>query len=161
MGIIARLLLLFTIVPIVEITLLVLLHDAVGFWWTFGTVCATATLGTFLTRWQGTAALRKIKGALASGQLPGEEILDGVIVLLAGATLITPGVFTDTVGMLLLIPGLRAPIRGYVKRRFMKWLDLKSHTYTMPPRGAPHPPHSPHSGYYVGRDSDVIDITPE
>lgn len=153
MGIIARLLVLFTIVPIVEITLLVLLHDAVGFWWTFGTVCATATLGTVLTRWQGTAALRRIKDTLKKGQLPGEEILDGVLVLLAGATLITPGVLTDTVGLLLLIPAIRRPIRNYTKKRAMKWLDLKAQTYR--PRV---PSESP---YYRGGDQDVIDITPE
>jgi UPF0716 protein FxsA len=155
MGIIAKLLILFTIVPIIEITMLISLHGLVGFWWTFATVCVTATLGTILTRWQGTAALRKIKGALSSGTLPGEEILDGVLVLLAGATLITPGVLTDTVGLLLLIPAVRAPIRRYVKRRFIKWLDLKAQTYTVRA-----PPVS-QAGYYVGNDADVIDITPD
>lgn len=152
MGIIARLLVLFTIVPIVEITLLVLLHDAVGFWVTFGTVCTTAILGTVLTRWQGTAALRRIKETLAGGQLPGEEILDGVLVLLAGATLITPGVLTDTVGLLLLVPAVRKPIREYAKRRAVKWLDLKAQTYR--PRG-------PAPAEYFGGDPDVIDITPD
>jgi UPF0716 protein FxsA len=153
MGIIARLLVLFTIVPIIEITLLVLLHDAVGFWWTFGTVCMTASLGTLLTRWQGTAALRRIKETLAKGQLPGEEILDGVLVLLAGATLITPGVLTDTVGLLLLIPAIRRPIRNYTKKRAMKWLDLKAQTYR--------PKVASEGAYYDGADPNVIDITPE
>ncbi len=153
MGIIARLLVLFTIVPIIEITLLVLLHEAVGFWWTFGTVCATASLGTILTRWQGTAALRRIKETLSKGQLPGEEILDGVLVLLAGATLITPGVLTDTVGLLLLIPAVRRPIRNFVKKRAVKWLDLKAQTYR------PRVPSD--GGFYGGGDPNVIDITPE
>jgi UPF0716 protein FxsA len=126
MSVVARLLLLFTIMPIIEISLLIPLHNAIGGWATIGIVCATAALGTALTRWQGAAALRRIKDAIRNGQLPGEEIIDGVLVLLSGALLITPGVLTDTTGLLLLIPSLRAPVRRYAMRRLLTWLDAKA-----------------------------------
>lgn len=128
MSLIAKLMLLFTLIPIVEISILIPLHGAIGGWETFALVCTTALLGTFLTRWQGSEALRRIKEAIQQGKLPGDEIIDGVLVLLAGATLITPGVLTDTTGLLLLIPVIRAPVRRALKRRVDHWLADKATT---------------------------------
>ena len=134
MSTIAKLLLLFTLIPIAEISLLIPLHSLVGDWPTFGIICVTAILGTILTKWQGGAAFGRIKEAISEGRLPGEEIIDGVLVLLAGATLITPGVLTDTVGLLLLLPTLRAPITRYAKKRIMSWIDGKSTSAGVGPR---------------------------
>ena len=131
MSLIAKLMLLFTLIPIVEIALLVQLHAAIGARWPIAIVCCTAVLGTVLVRWQGKAALQKIKEAIGEGKIPGDEIIDGILVLLAGTTLITPGVLTDTTGLLLLVPVLRAPIRKLIKRRFVKWLggDVSSSSF--------------------------------
>ncbi len=178
MSIVARLLLLFTLMPIVEISLLIPLHGAIGTPATIGMICCTAISGTILTRWQGTEALARIKETLGKGGLPGEEILDGVLVLLAGAMLITPGVLTDVFGLSMLLPFVRRPVRAYVKKRSMKWLDGKAQTYIATDAG--HYPSGPSPYDPVGMDGfsdgvsfesapmgrgavdgDVIDITPE
>ena len=123
MSVIARLMLIFTLIPIVEISLLVPLHSAIGGWATVGLVCFTAILGTILVRWQGSAALQRIKDAIGEGKIPSDEIIDGLLVVVAGTTLITPGILTDTTGLLLLIPTLRAPVRRGIKKRVMGWLE--------------------------------------
>lgn len=157
MTIVARLLLLFTLLPIIEISLLIPLHDAMGSAATVGLVCVTAILGTALTKWQGSAALRRIKEAIGSGKLPGEEIVDGVLVLMAGVTLITPGVLTDTTGLLLLVPFVRAPVRKYAMKRVTAWMENKTTSYVVGGSSSSFGG-SPFGG--GGRD-DVIDITPE
>ena len=152
MSWIARLMVVFTVLPILEITLLMYIHSAMGMWTTLGVVLGTATLGTVLSRWQGKAALDSIKRAIQEGQLPGDEIVDGVLVLVAGVLLITPGVITDTTGLLLLIPSLRRPVRGYLKRRFLSWLDQRARSYVS---GGEEP-------WRMGGPAggEVIDITP-
>ena len=126
MSLIAKLMLLFTLIPILEITLLVRLHAVIGSTWPIVIVCCTAVLGTVLVRWQGRAALNKIKEALGAGKIPGDEIIDGMLVLLAGTTLITPGLLTDTTGLLLLFPVIRAPVRKVIKRKLTAWLGSDS-----------------------------------
>jgi UPF0716 protein FxsA len=159
MSIVARLLLLFTLLPIIEISLLIPLHNAVGGLATFGIICFTALAGTGLTKWQGTAALTRIKETVNSGGLPGEDILDGVLILVAGVTLITPGVLTDSMGLLLLLPPVRRPVRAYIKKRGLEWIKDKGrssavhvHSYSTG-GGQPEP-------YSAAREPGVIDITP-
>jgi UPF0716 protein FxsA len=167
------LLLLFTLLPVVEISLLIPLHNAIGNWPTIGLICVTATLGTLLMRWQGGMALRRIKDAVRGGQLPGEEIIDGVLVLMAGVTLITPGVLTDTTGLLLLLPSVRAPVRRYAKRKLLAWLDAKA-MFGVGATGGPSPLvdgddlgggagfGEPDGLFSAGEASHrVVDITPE
>lgn len=156
MSTIAKLLILFTLIPVAEIGLLIPLHSLIGGWATFGLICFTATLGTILTKWQGGAAFKRIKEAISEGRLPGEEIVDGVLVLLAGVTLITPGVLTDTVGLLLLLPSVRRPVTRYAKKRIMGWIDAKgaSPGFEPPPREAAPTPRvdSPVDGVVDGGD---------
>lgn len=126
MSTLAKLLLVLTLMPILEITLLVGIHNLVGEWWTIGIVICTALLGTLLIKWQGGAALRRIKETIGEGRLPADEILDGVLILAASIALITPGVLTDTTGLLLLVPTLRAPVRRFIARRTKRWLAEKA-----------------------------------
>jgi len=126
MSTIAKLMFLLTLVPVLEVSILIPLHDLIGGWWTLGLVVCTATLGTMLIKWQGGLALRRIKEAIADGKLPGDEILDGVLILVSSITLITPGVVTDTIGLILLVPSFRAPIRRYVSGRVKRWIEGKS-----------------------------------
>ncbi|MEO1266923.1 MAG: FxsA family protein [Myxococcota bacterium] len=125
MSLIAKLMLIFTLIPIIEISLLVAIHSAIGGWaWaTVALVCCTAILGTILVRWQGKAALQRIKDAIGEGKIPSDEIIDGLLVVVAGTTLITPGILTDATGLLLLIPTIRAPVRRMIKKRVMGWLE--------------------------------------
>jgi UPF0716 protein FxsA len=112
-----RLLALFVIVPLVDLAILVRLGQALGFWPTIGLVVATGTVGAFLARSQGLAVLRGIRTELSVGQVPSTRLLDGVMVLVGGALLLTPGLLTDLAGFLLLLPFSRAPLRAVLRRR--------------------------------------------
>ena len=120
---IAKLVLLFTIVPILELTLLITLGDYIGLPWTIAIVVTTALLGATLGKYQGLSAWRKIKAELSAGQLPQDALMDGLAVLLASAFLITPGVLTDLAAFTLLLPATRAPLKRLLKRRIDRWLE--------------------------------------
>jgi len=98
---------LFIAVPIIEIALLIQLGGWIGFWPTLGLVIATAIAGTVLIRAQGQAALRNAIAASEKGEMPVDPAIDAVALLLAGALLLTPGLVTDGLGFLLLVPPLR------------------------------------------------------
>lgn len=112
-----RLLALFLITPIVELALLIQLGNWIGFWPTIGIIAVTGVTGTYLAKREGVSAWRRFNDRLQRGDLPGRELLDGVIILVAGALLITPGVLTDVVGFIGLIPTTRRFVRGYINRR--------------------------------------------
>ena len=95
------------IVPIVEIALFVQIGGAIGLGWTLLIILATAMLGARAIRRQGLNALARAQAQMASGQPPVGEILHGVLILIAGIMLLTPGFFTDTLGLLLLFPATR------------------------------------------------------
>jgi len=105
-------LLLFTVVPIAEMYLLLQVGGYLGALPTIAMVMATAVVGVALLRAQGVATLQRGVGRLNSGQVPAQEIAEGMMLGIAGALLLTPGFFTDSVGFLLLIP----PVRGQVYR---------------------------------------------
>jgi len=107
------LLLIFFLVPLVEIYLLIKVGGVIGVGWTIAAVVGTAVLGAALVRRQGLATLSQIRTRLDAGELPATELLEGLCLLIAGALLMTPGFFTDTVGFLLLTPPLRRWIIGY------------------------------------------------
>ena len=115
-----KLILLLTAVPLVELYLLF----KYTMWTSFGvmilTVIATGIIGAALARQQGLAVLRQIQEDLRSGGLPGRSLLDGALVLVAGALLLTPGLLTDAVGFLLLIPPTRALVRKLLTSWFKK-----------------------------------------
>lgn len=117
-----RLLALFTLIPILELSLLVWLGQRIGFWPTVGMIAGTAVLGSFLAHREGLAALARFRSRLSEGTMPGTELTDGLIILVAGALLLTPGVLTDAVGFLGLLPPSRALIRGAITRRFQRTL---------------------------------------
>lgn len=117
MKILARLLALFLIMPIVELALLLQVGDMIGFWPTLAIIIFTGVLGGYLAKREGLAVWGRFNERMRSGGLPGRELLDGIIILCAGALLITPGVLTDLAGLLGLIPFTRAIIRKQVMRR--------------------------------------------
>ena len=103
-----RLLLLFTVVPLVELFLLVKLGTVIGIGPTVLVVIGTGVLGASLARWQGLGVLRRVSEDLAQGRLPADALIDGLLILIAGAVLLTPGLITDALGFLLLVPQGRA-----------------------------------------------------
>jgi UPF0716 protein FxsA len=107
----ARLALLFVAVPLAELAILVWLGRRMGLVPTVALVVVTGILGAWLARRQGVATWSRFRAALDSGQLPHRELVEGVLVLVAGAVLLTPGLLTDVVGFLLLVPSVRHRVR--------------------------------------------------
>jgi UPF0716 protein FxsA len=110
--------LLFTVVPLVELAGLVWLGGQTAWWVPILVILVDAVAGAALLRWQGLRTLRRIQEDLAAGRMPGDALVDGGLILVAAALLITPGVLTDLVGFALLIP----PLRAQVKRGVQAWL---------------------------------------
>ena len=123
-----RLLLLFTLVPLAEIFLLLLIAEHTSALFTISLVVATGVVGAGLARWQGLSVWFRIHRRLSEGTMPGDELLEGVFILIAAAFLLTPGFLTDTLGFLLLIPPTRMlfvrAVRAWLRRR----IDLDRHT---------------------------------
>lgn len=107
---------LFIGLPIVELALLFELHGLVGFFPTVMIVLLTGIIGATLVRRQGIAIVLKIQREMSIGNIPAPQMIDGVMVLLAGALLVTPGLITDLSGFLLLIPFVRKHIRLWLKK---------------------------------------------
>lgn len=110
-----RLLLLLTIIPTVELMLLLWIaqHTSIGF--TFALVVVTGVIGAYLARWQGVAAIRRIEEELDHRRMPADAIFDGALILVAGVLLITPGVMTDASGLLLLFPPTRRLVKAWLR----------------------------------------------
>lgn len=111
-----RLLFLFTLVPVVELALLIEVGSYFGVLPTVVLVVGTGAVGAALARWQGMQALARLQGALRQGTFPGEEIFNGVLILGGGLLLLTPGLITDLFGFAALVPGSRNLIKAYLKR---------------------------------------------
>ena len=126
MKILARVLALFLIMPVVELALLMQVDKLIGFWPTIGIILFTGLLGGYLAKREGLAVWKRLNQRLGEGGLPGNEAVDGVIILCAGALLITPGVLTDFFGFMGLFPVSRALIRKIVKKQINKAMERGS-----------------------------------
>lgn len=118
-----RLLLLFTLVPLVELVLLVEVGQRIGAGPTVALVVVTGVVGAWLARREGTRSWRTVRRKLAAGSLPAEEMLGAALVVLAGAFLVTPGILTDGVGLLLLVRPVRGRAAGRIRRSLQARLE--------------------------------------
>ena len=109
----------FILVPLGEMLLLFEVSDLIGSLTTLGMVVATAVIGVQILKRQGFATLTRASQKLQSGQLPAQEIVEGMLLAAAGALLLTPGFITDTIGFVLLTGPLRRPIASSVVRSGM------------------------------------------
>lgn len=110
---------LFLIVPLVEIYLLIQVGQVIGAGWTILAVVATAVIGVWLLRLQGLSTLMRARQKLDSNELPAQEMLEGVGLIIAGALLLTPGFCTDAIGFLLLFPPTRQWLTGRLAARMI------------------------------------------
>jgi UPF0716 protein FxsA len=101
---------LFLLVPLLEIYLLIEIGSQIGAIATIALVLFTAALGVFLLRLQGLATITKVRNSVDQGELPAVALLEGLLLLIAGALLLTPGFFTDFIGFLFLTPQVRSHI---------------------------------------------------
>ncbi len=111
---------LFTLVPLVELFLLIRLGTYVGAVDTIAIVIGTGVAGGLLAKNQGLAVLDRMRAELNQGRLPAESLFDGLLILLAGAMLVTPGLLTDGLGLLLLIPWSRQAIKSWLRRKMQE-----------------------------------------
>lgn len=125
-----RLLLAFTLVPVAELWLLLRIGAWLGAGATVALVVLTGIVGATLARREGVHAWSAVQAELAAGRLPGRKLLEAVLVLVAGIVLVTPGVLTDTVGLLLLVRPVRARVVRRLEERYRRSLDV-------PPDGTP------------------------
>lgn len=108
---------LFLAVPLIEIALFIQIGGWIGLWPTLAVVVLTAVLGTWLVRREGMRALDDLRRSFATLGDPAAPLAHGAAILFAGALLLTPGFFTDTVGFLLLVPPVRAALFRQLARR--------------------------------------------
>ena len=114
----AILVLLFVVIPIVEIYVAVLVGHAIGALNTIGLLLLLSIVGVWLTKQQGLSVISRIRRQLDAGRMPTNELIDGGLVVAGGVLLIAPGFVTDAVGLLFLFPPTRMVARGILKRRF-------------------------------------------
>ena len=116
-----RLVLLFTVIPALEIYLLVQVGTSIGAVNTLLLIVATGVVGAHYARAQGFAVVRRLQASVDAGRLPAGELVDGAMLLVGGALLITPGLLTDALGFSLIFP----PSREFWKRLVLGWLRGK------------------------------------
>lgn len=111
--------LVFLLVPLVEIAFFVLIGQAVGLLLTLTGVLVTALIGALVLRVQGLSLIAEIRSTMGQGQLPARALAEAMMVGVAGLLLLLPGYFSDLIGILLLIPPLRATLYGFLKSRMV------------------------------------------
>ncbi len=131
--------LIFLVVPVIEIFLLIQVGEVIGAWWTVGLVILTAVIGVNLLRYQGISTLMRAQEKMKSGQMPAQEMLEGIGLVVAGAFLLTPGFFTDGIGFCLLIP----PIRGMLVAAIVSKMSVSGRFVHTSGSAAPRSPHNP------------------
>ncbi len=118
-----RLFLLVAIVPVVELLILIKIGTHLGALNTIALVILTALFGLMLVRLEGLRTLRQIQLSLSQGQIPAEELLDGILIFVGGILLLTPGVLTDFLALVLLLPFTRMHFKRWLRRRFDRMME--------------------------------------
>lgn len=111
------LLFIFVVIPIIEISLFITVGSWIGLWPTLMIVIVTAIAGTALLRTQGSQVLRQLQGSFSRLDDPTQPLANGAMILLSGVLLVTPGFFTDTLGLLLLVPAVREWVFRFLRAR--------------------------------------------
>jgi UPF0716 protein FxsA len=126
-----RLLALFVLLPLAELALLIQVGQWIGLGWTLAIVVATGFAGAALARRQGLRAWLAIQRELREGRMPGATLIDGLLILIGGIVLLTPGLLTDLFGFLLLVPVSRSALRRVLGRRFERAIRRGEASFTV------------------------------
>ncbi|QLE84159.1 FxsA family protein [Shewanella sp. Scap07] len=121
------LLIIFVLVPVLELNVLIRVGESLGSWNTVGLVIFTAVVGVSLVRSQGISTLMQVQKKLAEGQAPGQEIVEGMMLAMAGLLLLIPGFVTDFIGLLLLTPFTRKPVAKVLYKRMQIKVANQNH----------------------------------
>jgi UPF0716 protein FxsA len=112
------------VIGLVEITVMIQVGQWLGVVNTIGLLLLVSVVGAFLVKHEGLGVLRRIQQQRLAGQVPAAPVFDGALILLAGLLLLIPGFVTDAVGLVLLIPPVRAGARRFVRWRFMRRVEV-------------------------------------
>ena len=118
-----KLFLAFTLIPVLEIYLLIEIGGHLGALNTVALVIATGFAGAYLARLQGMQTMLRVRTSLQQGVMPAEEMLDAMLIFAAGIVLLTPGFITDVFGLLLLIPDTRLLFKRYLRKKLDAWMQ--------------------------------------
>ena len=117
-----KLFLLFAIIPVIEIYVLVSVGSVIGSMNTVVLVLLSAFVGAWLARQQGMSTMLRLRACMQQGIMPAEEILDAVLIFVAGAVLLTPGFVTDALGLLILFPPTRNRFKIWLRKKCDEWM---------------------------------------
>jgi UPF0716 protein FxsA len=147
---VGRLFLLFTVVPLVELYLLIAVGRVLGPMATIGLVLVTGAVGAWFARLEGARVIRRWQEAIARQQIPKDGVIDGFLIFIGGLMLITPGILTDVAGLSMVMPPTRRVIAGFVRRWFERQIAAgRVQVYAPGYNGGP------------GRPQEVIDVEGE
>ncbi|MEW6624708.1 MAG: FxsA family protein [Bacillota bacterium] len=118
-----KLLLLFTVVPLIELALLLKVGQLIGITYTIAIIILTGFAGVVLAKQQGFIVLKNLRNSMMMGQMPGDAIFDGVFILAGGLVLLTPGLITDAIGFLFLIPFTREIFKDIFRKMFRYYIE--------------------------------------
>jgi UPF0716 protein FxsA len=128
--VLALLAVLFLLVPIAELAVIVRVSDTIGLGNTLLLLVVVSITGAWLVKREGLGVVRRVQERTARYEMPGDELLDGFLILLAGALMLTPGFLTDVVGLVFLVPPSRAVVRAFLRRRLRGRIEI--HRYGPP-----------------------------
>ncbi len=118
-----KLFLAFTLIPIIDLYLLIEVGTIIGALNTVILVIATGFAGAWLARLQGMQTMIRVRSSLQQGIMPTEELMDALLIFMAGIVLLTPGFITDAAGLLLLIPETRSHFKRFLRYKFDRWIQ--------------------------------------
>jgi len=118
-----KLFLAFTLIPFFEIYLLIKIGYYLGAFNTVLVVIVTGLLGAYLAKLQGIRTMTRVRESLNRGELPAEQMLDAVLIFVAGIVLLTPGFITDLAGIAILIPNTRFWFKRWLRKKFDQWIS--------------------------------------
>lgn len=118
--------LLMIVLPLIEIAVLIFVGKTIGILATLSLIILTAILGAYMAKKQGFQVLQNVQNSLQYGRIPREEVLDGVCILIGGLLILMPGLITDVIGFLFLIPKTRTIFKNFLKRNFRNWIEKGS-----------------------------------
>ena len=117
--------LLFLVVPFVELFVLIQVGQTIGTLPTIGLLVVVSIVGAWLVKKEGLGVVRRAQEQVRRGQVPGRELVDGVLILFAGALMLTPGFFTDLFGLALMVPPVRAALRTAASKQLSRRASLR------------------------------------
>jgi len=118
-----KLFLAFTLIPFLELYLLIKIGYYLGAFNTILVVILTGFLGAYLAKLQGIKTMMRVRQSLNRGELPAEEMVDALLIFVAGVVLLTPGFVTDLAGVAILIPNTRFRFKRWLRKKFDKWIS--------------------------------------